>query len=328
MVVRNRRVFLRIGVILISMIIFFSSDGEKKLSATKIMVKDITGVGDAEYRVDEKGKEWSKLVKTMEIPQNTIIATGKDTEVILDLGDGKGEFTIKQLSMVKVVDFEIKPVGNTTSLESKVQVKIGKVNLKLKKTEQLQGKIKVDTPTETASITGTDCDFNVTPYGSSIVVNETAKRVEVMVPTAGLMLNIATKEQVQTTYSSSAGTPEVKIPIQIVKEVSERKDVQLNITQEEKKFQITVNVSLDNIKPIQHSTQESISKELIKNTVREHTDELPPTIISHIEQIIGSTINLPPTTITTSLPEDTITTTIGGGTITSGVTSCPNNTCF
>ncbi len=321
---KNNKILIKIGVVLICVLVFFSSEEQKgSPTVSQIIVKDITGHEDAQYRKDEKGTNWAKLLKKMEVAQNTIISTGKDTEVILDLGGGKGEFTIKQLSMVKVVDFEVKPIGNVTSIDSRVQVKIGKVNLKLKKTGQLQGQIKVDTPTETASITGTDCDFKVTPYGSSIAVNETAKRVELHIPTAGLTLNIVAREKVETTNKSATQMPQVKMPVQVVKEVSERKDVQLNITNEEKKFQISVNVSLDNIKPIQQSTQEHISKETIKNVVKDHVTELPPPVVKQVvENVIKDIIEeLPPTII--SQIEQIVSTTI-----TTSSTSCPNHVCF
>lgn len=330
MFLKSKNVFIKISIVLVIVGLFFSSDGQKDSPPSyKVIVKDITGIEDALYKKDEKDAKWEKLSKNMELQNNTIISTGKDTEVVLDLGSGKGEFTIKQLSMIKVVDFEIKPVGNTQSLESKVQVKIGKVNLKLKKTEQLQGQIKVETPTETASITGTDCDFRVTPYGSRITVNETAKRIEVNVPTAGLTLNIVTREGVETTTNQPGAVSDVKTPIQIVKEVADRKDIQHNITLEEKKFQITVNVNLDNIKPVYQRMQEEVPKEVIKNTVIQHREELPPPIVSYIEQIISSTIETSSPTTTggeTSLPP-----TGGGGsggTTTPGGTSCSNNLCF
>ncbi len=347
--------WLTSGIIL-TLLLFSSQSKKEEVKENIVTVKEIRGAKDVLYKKDEKGAQWQKLEKIgTVIEKNTIISTGKDSEVILNFE--KGEFIIKQLTLVKVVSLtEIKEIGKETpATQTNVQLKIGKINLKLKKEEKLDGKININTPTETASITGTDIDFNVTPYGSEINCKETARKVEVL--TAGLSLNIITGEKVVT----SKRVEEIKVPAQVIQEKAEKKDVQINLTKEEKNFQVTINVNLETVKPIHQAANNELPKRVILNTLIKNIDELPRQLIAdtivnnipvevikerineipeNIVQTIESTLTtaLTPTTTTTALTPTTTTTALTATTTTTALTqttttthtavACPNQNCF
>jgi hypothetical protein len=294
---------LKFLVIVIIVAVFVSAEPDKK--SLEIVVADIQGdKPDAQYRLDKEGSQWQTLQKNMHLEENTIISTGKDTTVVLDMA--KSILTIKPLSLVKVAKMQLIALKEQAKEEVRgnVQIKIGKVNLKSKE-KSLGGEIKIATPTETASITGTDIDIHATAYGSEAKVNESAKPILVSAA-GGVNLNIKVGEKIITTGESK----DVKTNVSIQIEMAENKsNLSVGITQEEQKQQ-------------KESPQASANQGTANVTVS--TDQTPPP--PAVSQIVEENSNIIDPTVSSQVQVNYPTST--AEIIPTASTSCQGSICF
>ena len=121
-------------------------------------VQKVTG----KVELKAPGMTWVSASPGMKISKGTIISTGFKSALSLDLGDS--ELEVKQLTRLTLEEL-IKQEGKVTTALS---LKVGKVNAKVKTAEGLQHDFTLRSTTSTASVRGTELDFD----GFTIVVSE------------------------------------------------------------------------------------------------------------------------------------------------------------
>lgn len=116
--------------------------------------------GKAELKAP--GGSWVAASPGMEISKGTVISTGFSSTLSLDLGDSV--LSVKQLTRLTLEELVKKEGIVTTSLA----LKVGKVNAKVKTAEGLQHNFSIRSTTSTASVRGTELEYD----GFTIRVSE------------------------------------------------------------------------------------------------------------------------------------------------------------
>jgi len=128
------------------------------IAQEKAVIREFSG----KVEIQSPGKGWVSAQKGMEISKGTVISTGFNATASLDLGSS--ELFVKQLTRMTLDELVRQEGKVTTSLS----LKVGKVRAKVKTSEGLTHDFKLRSPTSTASVRGTEFEYD----GFTVKVSE------------------------------------------------------------------------------------------------------------------------------------------------------------
>ena len=120
------------------------------ISQEKATIIDLSG----KVEVKNPGKGWVPARDGMEILGGTIISTGFGGTAVLDLGSS--EIRIKQLTRMTLDEL----TEQEGTVSTQLTLNVGRVSAKVKTTEGLTHNFTLRSPTSTASVRGTEFDFD------------------------------------------------------------------------------------------------------------------------------------------------------------------------
>lgn len=116
----------------------------------RAVVEEITG----KVELKAPGRSWVPASPGMEVSKGTVISTGFNSSVSLDLGNS--ELFVRQLTRLTLEEL-VRQEGTVTT---SVALKVGKVKAKVKSAEGLTHNFTLRSSTSTASVRGTELEFD------------------------------------------------------------------------------------------------------------------------------------------------------------------------
>lgn len=147
-------------IIIFFVLITVSSLGFTQNSA---VIKELAG----KVEIRQQGGAWSSARVGMEVPIGTVISTGFNSRARIEVG--LSEIEIKPLTRMSIAEYSRSNTGATTSLD----LKVGKVNAKVKSAEGVRHDFTLKSPSSTASVRGTEFTYD----GYSVQVSEGTVRL-------------------------------------------------------------------------------------------------------------------------------------------------------
>lgn len=135
-------------VILFSFLLIFL-DG-LIFAQTRAVVQEI--VGKVEIR--KPGGEWESAREGLELPVSAFISTGFHSRAVVDLG--QSVLHVKQLTRMQLEEL----IEKEGTVETKLFLRIGTVNATIRTSEDLEVKFTLRSPVATASVRGTEFEFD------------------------------------------------------------------------------------------------------------------------------------------------------------------------
>lgn len=115
------------------------------------IVKEFSGKVKVKYDGD---KSWSKIAVGQELPDNTLVSTGFNSQIVLDLGNS----TLDVLPLTRMTIAEISESSDT--LKTSLILQGGKIKADVGKVEGKMNDFLIKSPVATASVRGTAFEFS------------------------------------------------------------------------------------------------------------------------------------------------------------------------
>jgi hypothetical protein len=130
-------------IIYISTILLILFTGSYGFSAIKVQsIK-----GSVAYKL---GTQWQPLKVGMNLKEGTKISTGARSSAVIKIDDH--QLTIRQLTMMKIYSNKL----TSTSSDTKIGLKYGRLNARVKRIKTLKTSFKISTPVATSSVRGSE----------------------------------------------------------------------------------------------------------------------------------------------------------------------------
>lgn len=123
--------------------------------------------GKVEYRIGSGS--WAPLSPGLQLPLGSTISTGFDSRAVLEIGPST--LTIAPLTRMTINDL----IEKNGLVSTAIQLQVGKIKTQVKKVEGIQNDFVIKSPVATASVRGTDFDFdsvNLVVYDGFVLLTD------------------------------------------------------------------------------------------------------------------------------------------------------------
>jgi hypothetical protein len=103
--------------------------------------------GSVAYKL---GKQWKSLKAGMKLKEGTKISTGARSSAVILLNNHR--LTVRQLTMMKIYSNKL----TSKSSDTKIGLKYGRLNARVKRIKRLKTSFKISTPVATSSVRGSE----------------------------------------------------------------------------------------------------------------------------------------------------------------------------